>query len=86
MAIQRIEKGTIKASAFVVAICDELSIPLPEHMANRDDATWIELGRLLRQSPDNHRLAVELVRKLLGPAAPAEVTEGDLEESPLRSK
>lgn len=46
--ISLIETGEVGSSAFIQPVCRVLKIPLPMHFADEDDATWSQLGHLLR--------------------------------------
>jgi transcriptional regulator with XRE-family HTH domain len=47
--IAGIERGSIRSSTLILAICDTLSIPPPHVLVGDElDERWIEVGRLLR--------------------------------------
>lgn len=63
--ISKIESGVTRSSKLVLAICDVLSIPNPEHLANEDDRDWIRLGRVLRSGDlDEYKHLVSMLEKL----------------------
>lgn len=75
--ISKIESGATRASKFVLPICDVLSIPSPEHLANEEDRDWIRLGRVLRGGDlDEYKHLVTMLEKL------AKRAEGEPNEKP----
>jgi len=46
--ISEIESGKVTSSGFILPICKVLKIPPPRHFESEDDATWSQLGHLLR--------------------------------------
>lgn len=64
--VSLIESGEVTSSSYVLAICKVLKIPPPMHFDNEDDATWSQLGHLLRtRNMKQFRRALALVEAML---------------------
>jgi transcriptional regulator with XRE-family HTH domain len=71
--ISNLESGAATSSKYVLRICRELEIPVPEHFADDVDRAWAQLGRVLRaKGLDKQKAATEVVRALAG------ITDDDL--------
>jgi transcriptional regulator with XRE-family HTH domain len=64
--VSLIESGEVASSAYVLPICRVLKIPPPVHFQDEDDATWSQLGHLLRtKSMKKFQRALALVESMV---------------------
>ena len=87
--ISLIESGEVSSSTFVMPICRVLRIPPPMHFQDEDDATWSQLGHLLRtKNMKQFRRAMALVESMIDDdaelAAPANDAASARPKSPTR--
>lgn len=64
--VSLIESGEVTSSSYIMPICKLLKIPPPMHFENEEDATWSQLGHLLRtKNMKQFRRAMALVESML---------------------
>lgn len=78
-AISDIETGTAGGSSLVLAICRVLKIDPPVVSRNREQARWVEAGRVLAaRAPSAFRRQLDYVEGLIADlAAASEKQSGD---------
>lgn len=70
--ISNIESGSVRASQFVMPICEQLGINPPMFYLDEDDRSWIQLGRVLRaRDMEVFRRALALVEVMAETASRA---------------
>jgi transcriptional regulator with XRE-family HTH domain len=75
--ISKIESGDTKSSKVILAICDVLSIPAPEHTADEEDRSWIRLGRVIRGGdPDEFKHLLATLEKIAAQVSKEETEPG----------
>jgi transcriptional regulator with XRE-family HTH domain len=75
--IAKIESdATASSSKYILAICDELDIPPPQHFENEDMKAWAQLGRVLRaKNRKQYEIALKLVESMAQEAEQREAGE-----------
>lgn len=69
--ISKIESDDVASnSSRILAICEVLKIPPPQHFENEEIKSWVQLGRLLRaKNRSQYKFVLQLVESMAKEAA-----------------